>query len=183
MRYLPNLHYSIEESLRIPLFRFASSNKNFYQILGVSQTASPSEIKSAYYKLAKQYHPDVNKGHEDKFKEVSAAYDTLGDVDKKRQYDDTLKYGGFDSNYSSGQNQSYSNQQYNSGYNDQNRRAQEFYEQFYNVRKDKPNIYSEFYEDPNTKYYGSHRKGFKSQKEYDEFERKMQENFRKAEEV
>lgn len=61
-----------------------------YQVLGVSKTATPAEIKSAYRKLAKKYHPDLNQGDKDverRFKEVSAAYDILGDPDKRSKYD------------------------------------------------------------------------------------------------
>jgi len=65
--------------------------KDYYQVLGVSNTASDSEIKKAYRKLSKQYHPDANrddKAAEDRFKEVSAAYDVLGDVAKRKEYDE-----------------------------------------------------------------------------------------------
>jgi len=61
-----------------------------YQTLGVSKNASASEIKSAYRKLAKKFHPDVNPGRKDieqKFKEVSAAYDLLSDQNKRAQFD------------------------------------------------------------------------------------------------
>ncbi|MDD3370601.1 MAG: DnaJ C-terminal domain-containing protein [Alphaproteobacteria bacterium] len=61
-----------------------------YQILGVSKTASLGEIKSAYRKLAKKLHPDVNPGRKDieqKFKEVTAAYDLLSDPDKRARFD------------------------------------------------------------------------------------------------
>jgi molecular chaperone DnaJ len=63
-----------------------------YEVLGVSRSASETEIKKAYYKLAKQYHPDVNKAPDaaDKFKEVSAAYDILSDADKRARFD---RYG------------------------------------------------------------------------------------------
>ena len=62
---------------------------NPYQILEISDSASQSEVKSAYRKLAKKYHPDVNKdpGAESKFKEISSAYDTLSDPQKKSNYD------------------------------------------------------------------------------------------------
>jgi DnaJ-class molecular chaperone len=61
-----------------------------YSILGVSKTASQDEIKAAYRKLAKQYHPDLNPGKpeiERRFKEMSAAYDVLSDTDKRAKYD------------------------------------------------------------------------------------------------
>lgn len=64
--------------------------KDLYSILGVAKTASKAEIKSAYHKLARKYHPDVNKDNPaaaDKFKEVSAAYDILGDDEKRKKYD------------------------------------------------------------------------------------------------
>ena len=57
-------------------------SKNLYNILGVSKSASESEIKSAYRKLARKYHPDLNKDDKtaaEKFKEISCAYDILGD--------------------------------------------------------------------------------------------------------
>jgi len=65
-------------------------NKDLYQVLGVNKNASDAEIKSAYRKLARQYHPDLNKDNKDaaeKFKEISCAYDILGDKEKRRKYD------------------------------------------------------------------------------------------------
>ena len=64
--------------------------KNPYEVLGVAATASAAEIQSAYRKLAKKLHPDLNpgdKGAEEKFKEVAAAYDLLSDADKRKRFD------------------------------------------------------------------------------------------------
>ena len=63
--------------------------KNYYDVLGVSKNASESEIKSAFRKLSKKYHPDVNKeaGAEEKFKEINEAYSVLSDPEKKQMYD------------------------------------------------------------------------------------------------
>ncbi|DAB27703.1 MAG TPA: DnaJ family protein, partial [Sulfurimonas sp. UBA10385] len=64
-------------------------SKSLYDTLEISDNASEAEIKKAYRKLARQYHPDVNKekGAEDKFKEINAAYEILSDKKKKSQYD------------------------------------------------------------------------------------------------
>lgn len=64
-------------------------SKSLYQTLEVSESASEAEIKKAYRKLARQYHPDINKekNAEDKFKEINAAYEILSDKEKKAQYD------------------------------------------------------------------------------------------------
>ena len=64
-------------------------SKDYYKILGVSKNSNPDEIKSAYRKLAKNYHPDVNKdpGATEKFKQISEAYEVLSDAQKKSNYD------------------------------------------------------------------------------------------------
>ncbi|MEW6059198.1 MAG: molecular chaperone DnaJ [Actinomycetota bacterium] len=64
--------------------------KDYYQVLGVPKNASPAEVKKAYRKLAQKYHPDANpndKSAEERFKEISAAYDVIGDGEKRKQYD------------------------------------------------------------------------------------------------
>src|SRR5687768_5103742 len=64
--------------------------KDYYKVLGVEKTASDAEIKKAYRKLAVKYHPDKNKDDkaaEEKFKEISEAYEILSNKEKKKQYD------------------------------------------------------------------------------------------------
>src|SRR5512147_1770727 len=65
------------------------SNRDYYEILGVGREASSDEIKAAFRKLARQYHPDVNKedGAEEKFKEINEAYGVLSDSEKRARYD------------------------------------------------------------------------------------------------
>ncbi len=76
-------------------------DKDLYEVLGVKKTANDSEIRKAFLKLAKKYHPDVNQGNkeaEQKFKEVSFAHEVLKDKKKRAQYDqmrDTVGRGGF----------------------------------------------------------------------------------------
>ncbi len=67
--------------------------KDYYKVLGVSDTATAKEIGRAYRKLAKQYHPDANPGSEERFKEISAAYDVLGDEAKRKEYDEVRRLG------------------------------------------------------------------------------------------
>jgi len=76
--------------------------KDFYKILGVQRSATLDEIRKAYRKLARKYHPDINPGDkaaEEKFKEISSAYEVLGDTEKRRRYDEFGEAGldpGFD---------------------------------------------------------------------------------------
>lgn len=71
-------------------------SKDYYATLGVARTASDAEIKKAYRKLAAKYHPDKKTGDEAKFKEISVAYETLSDAEKRSMYDQ------FGSNYQQG---------------------------------------------------------------------------------
>ena len=73
------------------------NNTEYYERLGISKSASQDEIKKAYRKLSKQYHPDINKeaGAEDKYKEIQEAYETLGDEQKRAAYD---QYGAAGAN-------------------------------------------------------------------------------------
>jgi molecular chaperone DnaJ len=83
--------------------------KDLYEILGAARTASQDDLKKAYRKLARRYHPDRNPGDpqaEERFKEVSAAYDVLGDEEKRKQYDQLgsrMFGGGAGANFDPGQ--------------------------------------------------------------------------------
>lgn len=70
--------------------------KDYYGVLGVTKDASQKEITSAYRKLAREFHPDANPGDaasEERFKEVSAAYDVVGDAEKRKEYDEVRRLG------------------------------------------------------------------------------------------
>ena len=70
--------------------------KDFYKVLGVAENASDKDITKAYRKLARELHPDKNPGDtaaEERFKEVSAAYDVVGDEEKRKRYDEVRRLG------------------------------------------------------------------------------------------
>src|ERR1700759_4341516 len=74
-----------------------AARPDYYKILGVGKNASDEEIKKAYRKLARQYHPDTNQGDkkaEERFKEISQAHDVLADPDKRKAYDRGGLFGG-----------------------------------------------------------------------------------------
>lgn len=75
-----------------------AQTKDYYNVLGVSATASQDEIKKQYRKLAKKYHPDTNSNDPkaaERFKEISEAYQTIGDAEKRKQYDQMRQLGAF----------------------------------------------------------------------------------------
>ena len=62
-------------------------SKNYYDVLGVSKTATQNEIKKAYRELCKKYHPDKHGGDDTKIKEINEAYSVIGDEQKRKEYD------------------------------------------------------------------------------------------------
>ena len=79
----------------------AAEKRDYYEVLGVNKGASEDEIKRAYKKMARKYHPDLNpdnKEAEEKFKEVNEAYEVLSDANKKARYDQ-FGVAGVDPNY------------------------------------------------------------------------------------
>ena len=81
-----------------------AEKRDYYEVLGISKGASEDEIKRAFKKMAKKYHPDLNPGDKEaeaKFKEVNEAYSVLSDADKKARYDQ-FGHAGVDPSYGAG---------------------------------------------------------------------------------
>ena len=145
------------------------AKRDYYDVLGVSRSASASEIKKAYRKLAKKYHPDTNAGNkeaEQKFKEVTEAYNVLSDEEKKKMYDQfghaafdgsapNGAYQGNAGNYGSGFGGSYSG-----AYQD----ANGAYHEYHFNSSDMGDIFDDmfgniFHGDESSKGFGSFRSG------------------------
>ncbi|MCR4952991.1 MAG: DnaJ domain-containing protein [Treponema sp.] len=131
--------------------------KNYYEILGVSKTATADEIKKAYRTLAFKYHPDRNPGDaaaEERFKEINAAYEVLGDESKRRNYDLTGQTD-YSSSYSGAQNSRQYQYTYSSPFGDE---EETFWSWFNNAQQDsdgRRNSYSNSNENSN---YNSSKK-------------------------
>ena len=88
---------------------YMAEKRDYYEVLGVDRNASEDEIKKAYRKLAKQYHPDLHpddKDAEAKFMEANEAYEVLSDAEKKAKYD-RFGHAGVDPTYNAGQGGGY----------------------------------------------------------------------------
>ena len=94
------------------------SKRDYYEVLGINRSADEKEIKRAYRKLAKKYHPDMNPGDkqaEQKFKEITEAYNVLSDQEKKKLYD---QYGFEDDSFTGQNTGSYQEYHFEDGYMD-----------------------------------------------------------------
>src|SRR4051812_31035853 len=92
--------------------------KDFYKVLGVSETATPKEITKAYRKIARENHPDTNPGNtaaENRFKDASAAYDVIGDDAKRKEYDEVRRLGPVGFGPSGGPGGGFANDRYGQG--------------------------------------------------------------------
>lgn len=175
---------------------FASGKMDYYKILGVDQKADQKQIKAAFYKLAKQYHPDVNKGTEEKFKQINEAYEVLSDEGKRRAYDDSLKYGGgaedfnASQSYYGGRRAGGYQQQQNQYYQQQQQQQGPFQQTFYYTYTDKDGrkrTYSKTkYSNANEdfeEFYNQFFKNFGGNFTSEDFRRKVYEDIKRQQQV
>lgn len=135
--------------------------KDYYEILGVQKTATGDEIKKAYRNLAFKYHPDRNAGNkeaEERFKQITEAYDVLGDEKKRHEYD---RYGFQDNSYAD-YGRSYQNGYNSSTYENSVYQTEEaFWDWFNNNTGNQSN---------NRQYYQSSYSNYKRNKNYTKFD-------------
>ena len=116
--------------------QFASFTTDYYKVLGVAKTAKPDAIKTAYRSLAKKYHPDAKTGSEEKFKELSNAYQVLSDEQQRAAYDAASSYGQGGTGSGQYQQKTYSSNAYNANdFKSYTKQNQNFY--YYDPRTGK----------------------------------------------
>lgn len=148
------------------VFKYFSTNfsKDYYKVLGVNKLASKAEIRSAYLKLAKQYHPDSPTGSEEKFKELGEAWSVLGNETSKSEYD-----SGKSSDPSMGSaNYGRSRRDYYSHASDY-QKWQEFYQQQYTSKNSFQDNFDEFIKKGHRNESNESPKNKYSRTEYYEF--------------
>jgi molecular chaperone DnaJ len=134
-------------------FKLRNRNYNFYEVLGVEKNCSNEEIRAAYIKLAKQYHPDINKdpGSDDKFKTITLAYEALSNQRNRDLYDAYM----YNDPYS--QEWKYKEEQYRDDYHDS---AKEFYRE----RAKYDNFSENFYrEQTKSNFWGGKKENFEDE--------------------
>ncbi len=99
----------MQQSLNPVQRELRMSQKDYYKIMGLNQNATEKEIKIAYRKLARKYHPDISKepNAEERFKEMGEAYEVLKDPTKRKEYDQALKYQEFNQHHQQSSHQGY----------------------------------------------------------------------------
>lgn len=125
--------------------------KDYYEILGVQKTATGDEIKKAYRNLAFKYHPDRNAGNkeaEERFKQITEAYDVLGDEKKRNEYD---RYG-FQSNTYSDYNSSYQNSYNSNAYQSNAYESEDAFWDWFNNESARQNYQKQYYQSSYSNY-------------------------------
>ncbi|XP_055346770.1 dnaJ homolog subfamily B member 9-like isoform X2 [Paramacrobiotus metropolitanus] len=148
--------------------RFVSRSpgaRNFYDVLEINQQASPADIKAAYYKLSKQYHPDINQAGDavKKFREITEAYEILGNTKSRETYDTNLRGGHTttDTSYQSGSAARQRNRYTETDFNDFEERYRQFRAQAFGRRKGAapPTGKTEYYD--YDEFYRQHYQAFR----------------------